>query len=631
MTPQDAEAAHRKGLIAAQAGRLDEAQDLIAGAIAAHPTVPVWWANYGLVLESRGDALGAVQAYCGALNLDPSLVVAMDGLLVMAQGVKDAGRADLAEGCYRRALALDPKHMAAWANLGVLLRGQGRREEAVRCYVRAERLDPDNWIHAYNRGNALAELNLLEQADSAFRQAAIRDPSRAEVLSNRATRVLSMQGRVKEALREVGRAVTLHPAADSLHTARLYLMQFDPGLSMAQVAQAHADWGARYPDRPAAAVAAPAPRLRIGYVSPDFRAHPVGFFLEPVLANHDRSAVEVFCYANTANPDWKTDRLKGLADHWIWTTAMDDAALAARIQADGIHILIDLAGHTFGNRLPVFARRAAPVQATWAGYVGTTGLPAMDYLVSDSRHSPEGADGWAIEGIVRMPDAYVPWGPPEDAPDVAPLPMLTRGYPTFGSFNAMPKLNLVTAALWTQVLQAVPGARLLLRTPGFADLAMRRRAEELFAAAGLEPGRLELRGGAPHREFLAGYGEIDVALDPYPYSGGLTTLEAMWMGVPVVTLGGERFCSRHSVSHLTSAGLAQLAVQGEEAYVAMAAALVSDPAALAGLRASLRERLGRSPALDAVRFTRALEAGYGLMWQRFAEGLGRASFTLSFD
>lgn len=631
MTPQQAEAAHRQGLIAAQSGRLDEAQDLIASAIAANPTVPVWWANYGLVLESRGDALGAVQAYAGALNLDPALAVAMEGLLAMAQALKEAGRADLAEGGYRRAVALDPGGMAAWANSGVLLRAQGRREEAIGCYGRAGRLDPGNWVHAYNTGNALSELNRLDQADSAFRQAMVRDPARAEVLSNRATRVLSMQARLPEALRDLGRAVALHPAADSLHTARLYLMQFDPALTMAQVAQAHADWGARYPDRPAAPVAAPAPRLRIGYVSPDFRAHPVGFFLEPVLANHDRAAVEIFCYANTGNPDWKTERLKGLADHWRWTAGMDDSALAGQIRADGIHILVDLAGHTFGNRLPVFARRAAPVQVTWAGYVGTTGLPTMDYLISDSRHSLDGADGWAIEGIVRMPDAYVPWGPPDDAPEVAPLPMLAAGYPTFGSFNAMPKLNPAVARLWTRVLKAVPGARLLLRTPGLADPAMRGRAEALFAAAGLQPDRLDLRGGAPHREFLAGYGEVDVALDPFPYSGGLTTLEAMWMGVPVVTLGGERFCSRHSVSHLTSAGLSQLAVDGEDAYVAMAAALVSDPEALAGLRAALRGRLSGSPALNALRFTRALEAGYGVMWQRFSEGAGRASFSLSFD
>ncbi|AWK86954.1 tetratricopeptide repeat protein [Azospirillum thermophilum] len=631
MTPQEAEALHRRGLVAAQAGRLDEALDLIARSIAACPTEAPWWANYGLVMESAGDAVGAAQAYAGALNLDGGLALALEGLLVVADRLRSAGRADVAESCYRRAIVLAPQSAAALANGGVLLRAQGRREEAATLYRRAGRLDSANWVHPYNLGNALAELNRLDEADSAYREALDRDPARAEVMANRATRVLALQGRIAEAIAALEQALRGHPDADPLHSALLYLMQFDPARSMEQIAKAHADWGARYPDRPAASAPAPAPRLKIGYVSPDFRAHPVGYFLEPVLAAHDRAAVEITCYANTANPDWKTQRLQGLADRWVWTAGMDDEALSRRIREDGIHILVDLAGHTFGNRLGVFARRPAPVQATWAGYVGTTGLPAMDYLISDSRQSPEGADGWAIEGIVRMPDAYVPWGPPDDAPDVAPLPMLERGFPTFGSFNALPKLNAEVAALWGRVLAAVPGSRLLLRTPGLDDPAQQVRTLALFESAGADPGRLDVRGGAPHREFLAGYGEIDVALDPFPYSGGLTTLEALWMGVPVVTLGGDRFCARHSVTHLTSARLAPLAVEGPDAYVAMAAALVSDPASLSALRGTMRDRLRSSPALDGVRFTRALEAAYGVMWQRFAAGAGRASFSLSFD
>ncbi len=631
MTPHEADGLHRQGLVAAQAGRFDEALDRIGRAIAAYPSVPIWWANYGLVMESLGDVAGAANAYAGALNLDPSLEMAMDGLLTMAEAVRRAGDSARAEAFFRRAIALNPKTLAAVANLGVLLRAQARRAEAVTLYGRAGRLDPANWAHPYNLGNALAEMNRLGEADDAYGAALALAPGRAEVRANRATRVLAMQGRADEALAEISDVVAQHGGVDSLHASRLYLMQFVPGLTMPVIAQAHADWGARHPDRPVPGVAAPAPKMRIGYVSPDFRAHPVGFFLEPVLANHDRSAFEVVCYANTANPDWKTERLMAQADHWVWTTGLDDAALAQRIQADGIHILVDLAGHTFGNRLPVFARRAAPVQATWAGYVGTTGLPAMDYLISDSRQSPPGSDGWCIEGVVRMPDAYVPWAPPEDAPPVAPLPLAARGHATFGSFNALPKLNAEVAALWARVLDAVPGSRLLLRTPGLDDAGTAARTLALFERAGLDPARVDLRGGAPHREFLAGYGEVDVALDPFPYSGGLTTLEALWMGVPVVSLGGDRFCARHSVTHLASAGLSDLVADGPDGYVAKAAALAADPAGLEALRGGLRDRLAASPALDGVRFTRALEAAFGVMWQRFQAGQGRASFALSFD
>lgn len=631
MTPDQAESTYRQGLVAAQAGRWDEAQDLLAQAITVRPGVAVWWANYGLVLESQGDVPGAAQAYAGALNLDGGLAMAMDGLLVMAETLAKGGRAELAEGCYRRALALAPATLAALVNAGNLLRAQARRAESAQLHRRAAILEPGSWIPPYNIGNALAEMNRPGEADRAYRTGLCLEPSRVELWANRASRSLAPQARIGEALAALDRALRLAPGAESLHSARLFLMQYDPARTMPQIAQAHADWGARHPDRPAAAVAAPSPRLRVGYVSADFRAHPVGAFLEPVLAAHDRGAVEAICYSNTANPDAVTARLRGLADGWVDTAAMDDAALLEHIRADGIHILVDLAGHTLGNRLGVFARRAAPVQVTWAGYVGTTGLPAMDYLISDPRQSPEGADGWAIEGIVRMPDAYVPWSPPADAPAVAPLPMIARGVPTFGSLNALPKLNAQVASLWTRLLVAVPGSRLLLRTPGLDDPDLRARTLALFTAAGADAARIELRGAAPHAEFLATYGEIDVALDPFPYSGGLTTLEALWMGVPVVTLGGDRFCARHAVTHLTSAGLPALAVEGEEAYIAMAAALVSDPDGLASIRNRLRDRLAASPALDGVRFTRALEAAFGAMWQRAVAGQGRASFALNFD
>ncbi|CBS87134.1 O-linked N-acetylglucosamine transferase family protein [Azospirillum lipoferum] len=631
MTPDQAESIYRQGLIAAQAGRWAEAQDLLAQAITACPGVAVWWANYGLVLESQGDAPGAAQAYAGALNLDGGLAMAMDGLLVMAETLAKAGRADLAEGCYRRALALAPATPAALVNAGNLLRARARRSESAALHRRAAILEPDSWIPLYNIGNALAEMNRLGEADRAYSAGLCLEPSRVELWANRASRALAPQARIGEALAALDRALRLAPGTDSLHSARLFLMQYDPARTMPQIAQAHADWGARYPDRPATPIATPRPRLRVGYVSADFRAHPVGYFLEPVLAAHDRGTIEAICYSNTANPDAVTARLRGLAGGWVDSTAMDDAALLERIRADGIHILVDLAGHTLGNRLGVFSRRAAPVQVTWAGYVGTTGLPAMDYLISDPRQSPEGADGWAIEGIVRMPDAYVPWSPPADAPAVAPLPMIARGGPTFGSLNALPKLNAQVAALWTRLLAAVPESRLLLRTPGLDDPDLRARTLALFTAAGADPERIELRGAAPHAEFLATYGEIDVALDPFPYSGGLTTLEALWMGVPVVTLGGDRFCARHAVTHLTSAGLPALAVEGEEAYLAMAAALVSDSDGLASIRSRLRDRLAASPSLDGVRFTRALEAAFGAMWQRAAAGQGRASFALNFD
>ncbi|WP_029007274.1 tetratricopeptide repeat protein [Azospirillum halopraeferens] len=619
----EGESLHRQGVDAARAGRPAEARALIERAIAADPGVAAWRANLGLVLEQQGDPTAAALAYAGALAIDPGLTAAREGLLECAAAAR-------APSAYRAALALFPADAAAWANAGVLLRARAEREAAAACYRRAMALEPQSWVHPYNLGNALAEMNRLEAADGAYRAALVRAPDRAEVQGNRAARALAQQARPDEALAAAGRALVLHPEADSLHAMRLSLLQYDARCDTAALAAAHAAWGRRHPDRPPPATPAPAPRLRIGLVSPDFRAHPVGSFVEPVLEALDRRSFEVICYAHTANPDATTDRLRALAERWVWTTGLDDDALERTVRADGIHILVDLAGHTFGNRLPVFARRPAPVQATWAGYVGTTGLPAMDYLISDSRQSPEGAEAYGTEAIVRLPDAYVPWAPPADAPEPAPPPLTVRGHATFGSFNTLVKLNGAVAALWARVLAAVPDSRLVLRTPQLGDPGTAARVRALFAAGGVDPARLTLAGGLPRRDFLAAYADIDVALDPFPYAGGVTTLEALWMGVPVVTLGGERFCARHGVTHLTSAGLTELTTDGPDPYVSVAAALAADPVRLGALRTGLRERVRRSPACDGVRFTRALEAAWRTMWQRHAAGLRPASFTLAF-
>jgi predicted O-linked N-acetylglucosamine transferase (SPINDLY family) len=363
----------------------------------------------------------------------------------------------------------------------------------------------------------------------------------------------------------------------------------------------------------------PERRLRIGYVSKDFGRHPVGYFLLPVLSSHDHASVEVYCYSGRIREDDVTGRLRESADVWRSTTDLDDRDLASMVRDDSIDILVDLSGHTGGSRLLVFAEKPAPIQVSWAGYAGTTGLSTMDYLISDWRETPEGSDRWYVEKVVRLPDCYVCYEPPEYAPPVVPLPALKKGHVTFGCFNNLAKVRPGVVALWSKILREIPNARLLMITKQLSDPDTRRRYLEMFSAGGVGE-RVDLSGDRPHIDLLAGYGEIDIALDPFPYSGGLTTLESLWMGVPVITLGGDRFASRHSLSHLTAVGLPELIASGPDDYIARAVGLACDPERLATLRRELRPRMAASPLCDGSRFTRNLEDAYRYMWRSWCAG-----------
>jgi predicted O-linked N-acetylglucosamine transferase (SPINDLY family) len=359
-------------------------------------------------------------------------------------------------------------------------------------------------------------------------------------------------------------------------------------------------------------------RLRVGYVSPDFRQHSVAYFLEPLLRSHDRNAIEVFCYAEVNWPDATTKRFQGLADHWVTTVGMSDEALVERIRRDRIDILVDLAGHTAKNRLPVFANKPAPVQVTWLGYPSTTGLAAIDYRLVDTVTDPEAEGGaFSCETLVRLPAGFLCYGPPQDAPAPAARPHLSIDTLTFGSFNNASKLSASTIEAWARLLVRLPAARLLLKGKPFACAVTRASFLERLLRSGVAKDRVELLGWLPDESHLALYDRIDIALDPFPYNGTTTTCEALWMGVPVVTLRGDRHAGRVGASLLTQIGLTDLIADSVEAYVETAAALADDPARLAELGQSLRPRMAASPLCDATAFARKIEAAYRTMWQRW--------------
>jgi predicted O-linked N-acetylglucosamine transferase (SPINDLY family) len=358
--------------------------------------------------------------------------------------------------------------------------------------------------------------------------------------------------------------------------------------------------------------------LRIGFVSGDLNSHPVGFFLESVLGHLDRSRVEPVAYATRQRDDAVSQRLMPLFSAWHDISRLGDEACARRIHDDAIDILVDLSGHTNHNRLPVFAWKPAPVQATWLGYFATTGLAAIDYVIADRHVLPLDEASQFAETPWHLPDSYLCFTPPPFDIEVGALPARGNGAITFGCFNHLVKLNDAVVALWSRVLDAVPGSRLLLKTRQLDDPSVQQATLARFAAHGIDSARLMLEGQSPRAELLAAYQRVDIALDPFPYAGGTTSVEALWMGVPVLTRRGDRFLSHVGESIVSTAALPEWIAAGDDDYVAKAVRFSAQRDELATLRSGLRERLLASPLCDAPRFARHLEDAFHQMWARYA-------------
>jgi protein O-GlcNAc transferase len=412
-------------------------------------------------------------------------------------------------------------------------------------------------------------------------------------------------------------ALALRPEPHShsnLLLALNYTDRFTPGEILAE----HRRWHQLYAAALAPSVSAPSlpysaeRRLRIGYVSPDFNHHAVAYFIAPVLAAHDRSKFEIFCYSSVATPDRTTDRLRSLAEHWRDIARLDDESAAALIRTDEIDLLIDLAGHTSGNRLLLFARRPAPTQATWLGYPNTTGLDVIDYRLTDATSDPVGeTDAYYSEKLIRLPTTFSCYEPDANAPAINPLPATSSGAVTFGSFNNFAKITPDVIALWARLLRELPLARLLLKSRGLSDASVADRIKSTFAKHGVVAERVILNGQEVSvREHLSLYHGVDIALDPFPYNGTTTTCEALWMGVPVVTFAGHSHASRVGASLLTHLGLADWIATTPVDYVAMAVAAAKDLARLADLRGQLRDRMLHSFLCDGVKFTTGLETAF---------------------
>ena len=637
--PTHADANHNLGVLAMQLRQPGGALPFLKAALDVDPARPQFWVTYASALAQSDQADAARRAVAqardtgaGGPGLD-TLAEQIDQMAAAATpetaealhdrglmpGMDPVAAADL----FRRAIALRPDYAVAHASLAAALLRLDQTLAALDSARRATALNPDLAEAHSNEGAALERLGQAYAAEAAFRRAVTLKPSLAGAHNNLGGALREL-GRYDEALAAFGRALELAPNNTTAFSNLLFTENCIPGRPIAPMladARRFGDLVARLA-RPYSAwnnQGSARGVLRVGLVSPDLRAHPVGYFIEGVAAVLSGSpGVELFAYPSHMQDDAVSERVRAACAAWRPVGRVADEAAAQMIHDDGVDVLIDLAGHTGNNRLPLFAWRPAPVQVSWLGYVATTGVAAIDHVLGDPWKSPPAEDGDFTETVWRLPRTFACFTPPEGGPDVAPLPALALGAITFGCFNNLAKMGEAVVALWARVLKAAPDSRLLLKTKQLADEAARAQVLARFSAHGVEPDRLILEGPAPRADYLAAYGRVDIALDPFPFPGGTTSLEGMWMGVPVVTRVGDRFLSHMGETVAHNAGLADWIAQDDDGYVAIVLAKAADLPALSGLRASMRQRLLTSPLLDAAAFAHDLEEALWGMYRRKA-------------
>lgn len=629
-----ADAFNNLGVALKNQGRFEEAITAYQQAISIAPTFPEAHSNLGNALRDLGRMDEAIAAFRQAIAIKPDYALAHNNLGV---ALRDKGQFAEAIAAYRQAIALHPGFPQAHTNLGNVLRETGQLEEAIASHLRALAIDP-NFSDAYNNlGIALKDKGPLDEAIAAFRKAVALKTSHAEAYNNLGN-ALKETGSLDEAIAAFRSAIAVKPSFSEAHSNLIYTLHFHPGYDVQAIAEEHRRWNRQH--------AAPIQqvhrqnffandrgserRLRIGYVSPDFRSHVVGRFFMPLLEHHDRGGFEIFCYSNVHAPDAMTDRIRSRADAWRDIVGVSDAAAAEQIREDKIDVLVDLAMHTARNRLLVFAHKPAPVQVTYLAYCSSSGLDAMDYRLTDPHLdplAPRGADpaggqeDFYSEQSIRLPEVYWCYDPGSATPDVAALPALNAGYVTFGCLNSFAKASAPALATWIQILRESPSSRFLLHA---RQGEHRRRTLELFKREGIDPGRLTFVDYLQGHDYLRQYHQIDIALDPFPYAGGTTTCDALWMGVPIVTLRGQTAVGRAGVTLLASVGLNDLVATTREQHVRRAVELANDLPRLAEMRAGLRDRMRRSPLMDAPRFARNVETAYRQMWRRWC-GMPRSN------
>jgi protein O-GlcNAc transferase len=594
--PDFADAHGNLGVALTRLHRYDEAVASLQKALRLKPAFPEAHNNLGNALMALGHPADALPNYERALVLRPGFAAAQRG---HANASMALGRNAEAAASFRLALALGPATAELHFNLGAALQQLGQNDAAIAAYRQALALDPGAGSILNNLGNALIAHGQPDEALAHYRRAIVLDQGDRQARHNLA-RALRQLGRFDEALDHFRQVVAADPDDFAARSDMLFVQNYMDYRSDADVLADARAFGARAAARARPYDAWPhrdGSMLRVGLVSGDLREHPVGYFAEAVIAALAGQAA-LYVYANTHAFDAVSRRIADSCQAWRVIAGQDDATAAALIHADGIDILIDLAGHTANNRLPLFAWRAAPVQAAWLGYCATTGMAEIDHVLADPWIAPPGTEAQYVENLWRLPETFLCFTPPHAA--IAPQP--AEGRITFGSFNNLGKLNADVIALWSRVLAEVPDSRLFLKAPQLDAASNQAALAAQFTAHGIAMERLLFEGATPRADYLAAFNRVDIALDPFPYPGGTTSVEGLLMGVPVLTLAGRRALGRQGVSILRNLGMDDWIAADADDFVACAVRHAGDRAALAALRAGLRERLLGSPLCDAPRF-----------------------------
>lgn len=616
--PGNSDLQNALGVLALHSGRPEEARSWLELAVGSQPAKIAYLNNLGAALSALGDSERAIKCFERVAQMDPTQAIVLYNL---GSAKLALGRWDEAASDFRNALTRMPDHEDSFLNLGLALLRKGEVEEAIAVYRRALDRFPNSARLWTNLGDALKAAARWEEVEVACTQALRCHPVEPFAANNLGV-ALNELGRPEEAFTWLRRSLKWNPSLSEAHSNLIFVMQFHPDIGAPEIAAECGRWWERHglglvrlangftgaPD--------PARRLRVGYVSPDFCEHPLIRHVLPVIEAHDRGAVEVAIYSGSFRSDAFTARLQKSADLWRDTARWTDDRLAQQIALDRVDILVDLSLHSGGNRLRVFARQSAPVQVSFAGYPGTTGLETIRYRLTDRHLEPVGVAAIPPGEPVRLPDSFWCFDPLGETPEVSELPASRNGSVTFGCLSKFAKVNESVIDCWSRILREVPNAQLLMLCPrGQARI----RIGALFAERGVSKERVVFTERVARPDYLRLHQQVDVMLDPFPYNGHMTTCDALWMGVPVVTLAGKTAVARGGLSLLSTAGLPELVASSAGEYVRIAVALANDLPRLAALRAGLRARMKTSPLMDVARYTRGLEDAYRTMWRRWCD------------
>ncbi|MBF0101300.1 MAG: tetratricopeptide repeat protein [Desulfobacterales bacterium] len=622
MNPKFSEAFFNMANALGDLGLMQEALFCYQQAVHINPEDSVAYYNMGNIYQHNGMLRQAITCYQNTIRLKPSLAEAHFNL---ANALKDQKQYIDAVLAYQRSLQYKPDYAEAYHNLGIVLSGIGKYNEAVSCFKKAIQLNPKDPDSYFNLANTFKRQDKISEAQFCYQHSILLKSDFAEAYNNLGN-VFKDQGDYGNALSSYRQALKCKPDFAMAHSNLLLCLHYIDGINPKEFLDQHLIWANQFTCNPSTPVfylnkLSPRKRLRIGYVSPDFRLHSVSYFIENILAYHNHDEYEIFGYSNVSIPDNITSKMQLYCDQWNDISVLTDEEAFTQIQYDQIDILIDLAGHTANNRMRLFSMKPAPIQVTYLGYPDTTGLLTMDYRLTDAYTDPEGlTDNYYSETLIRLPKTFLCYKPIEGTLLPSELPYKNLGHITFGSFNDRAKINSKVIETWAEILKSVQNSRLVLKSRLLSDPLSTKQLLRIFEQNGILSTRIIFSGYIdPILKHLEFYNHIDIGLDTFPYNGTTTTCEAIWMGVPVVSLVGQTHVSRVGLSILSNVGLGDMAVYSIKDYIDKAISLSKDIHKIDELRVNLRKMMTSSPLMNAQEFTQSLEEEFHKMWGKYCD------------